>query len=452
MSRRTAFSSLFLLLITALMIAPAVAASHPAHSVVYPTGVFPDDVQNVQAAVDKGGVVLLKAVNVSGAPTSFNFSTDLAVAAVSGGINLTTDVTILGEHSGRARTTILGGFAPILGLVPVKSSIQGIVFERPFDDAIQIAASTGTDVIGNYIHNVVPVKVRVGSGRIITFGDGIDVGSYGDNTGITGKVRVMGNVIDGLGAIFSNGVQFDTVGAESEVSGNVVVHLNSPDTETGGGITLIRIQKPIVVSNNLIIPGASSMSDADGIFVGGDMGARYKVFSNFIYCDGTFADGIDITGGDATGTTGTFDAVIANNFVTTKNASSGAPIAVFDLVTNALIEGNFLFGDGYFAMGITTYGFETNTASLNRFVDNHLEGFSSSFADIFFDANAENNRVIGKCKSLVDLGTGNTSTCGEAMKSAAASETPQRLAGMQAKSRNLLQLQHVRLLVRTRIP
>ena len=66
MSRRTAFSSLFLLLITALMIAPAVAASHPAHSVVYPTGVFPDDVQNVQAAVDKGGVVLLKAVNVSG--------------------------------------------------------------------------------------------------------------------------------------------------------------------------------------------------------------------------------------------------------------------------------------------------------------------------------------------------------------------------------------------------
>jgi len=447
MSRRTALSIVFVLFVTLLVAAPAVASNHPTHSVVYPTGVFPDDMQNVQAAVDKGGTVLLKAVNASGTPTSFNFSTNLTDF---GGIFLTTDVTILGERSGRARTTILGGFAPILGLVPVKSSIQGIAFESPFDDAIQIAASTGTDVIGNYIHNVVPVKVRVGSGRIITFGDGIDVGSYGDNTGITGKVRVIGNVIDGLGAIFSNGVQFDTVGAESEISGNVVVHINSADTETGGGITLIRIQKAIVVSNNLIIPGPSPISDTDGIFVGGDMGARYKVFSNFIYCDGPYGDGIDITGGDATGTTGTFDAVIANNFVTTKNAPSSAPIVVFDLVTNALIEDNYLFGDGFFAMGITTYGFETNTASLNRFVNNHLEGFTSLLADVFFDANAENNRVIGKCTSFVDLGTGNTSTCGESGQSpVAAARVSRQITAMQAKGRNFLQLQHVRPPVRT---
>ncbi len=44
-----------------------------AQNVVYPTGNPADDVANVQAAVDLGGTVLLKAVDQSGAPRAFNF-------------------------------------------------------------------------------------------------------------------------------------------------------------------------------------------------------------------------------------------------------------------------------------------------------------------------------------------------------------------------------------------
>lgn len=42
-------------------------------TVVYPTGVYQDDIKNVQSAVSAGGTVLLKATDQFGTPTAFNF-------------------------------------------------------------------------------------------------------------------------------------------------------------------------------------------------------------------------------------------------------------------------------------------------------------------------------------------------------------------------------------------
>ncbi|ABF39099.1 Parallel beta-helix repeat protein [Candidatus Koribacter versatilis Ellin345] len=401
----------------------ALPAFSGAYSVVYPTGIFPDDVNNIQAAVDKGGTVLLKAVNKKGVPTEFNFSTDLLTAYGSGFINLSADVKIIGEVAAHARTTIRGGFGPIEGLSPVKSSIQGIDFESPFSDAIDIATSNGsTEITGNVIHNVVPVRVRVPDGNIISFADGIDFYGGSDYGIVAGKVRLVGNVIDGLGAIFSNGVQLDTVQSDVEITGNLIQNVNSPDTEQGGGITLVRLQKSALVSANLVIPGPSATSFADGIFIGGDLSARYKVISNLVYSTSYNGDGIDIAGGDATGTTGTIDAVVAFNQVTTLSAPNAIPIALYDLVTNSLITGNDLRGEGYAGLMISTYGFDTEVTSGNRFLGNDLSHFKSDFADVFFDANGENNTVLGQCNSVVDLGTGNTIRC--TLHSAAQMKSP----------------------------
>ncbi|UCG59900.1 MAG: hypothetical protein JSU70_10340, partial [Phycisphaerales bacterium] len=46
-----------------------------AQTEVYPTGNAAHDVPNVQAAVDLGGAVLLKATDASGNPQCFNFGT-----------------------------------------------------------------------------------------------------------------------------------------------------------------------------------------------------------------------------------------------------------------------------------------------------------------------------------------------------------------------------------------
>jgi hypothetical protein len=412
---RTAIGAV-VFVVTSFFALSASAANAPAFSVVYPTGVFPDDVKNVQAAVDKGGIVFLKAFNAAHVPTTFNFSTDVASAHASGSVNLTTDVSIIGERIGKVRATISGGFDRIVGTVPVKSSIQGLDFESPFTAAIFISASTGCDIINNIIHHVVPIKVLIPDGEIITFGDGIDF--FEENTSITGKVRVIGNVIDGLGANFSNGMQFDTAGAESEISGNTILNINSPDSESGGGITLVRLRNSTLVTNNLIVTGASQTSFVDGIFIGGDIDARYTVLANRIVNNSPNGDGIDMAGGEALDTLGMANAVVAGNDITTGGPGAFT-IAVFDLVTDSLIAGNDIHGNRYFALGVTTQGFETQIASLNRFIDNRLDNSTSAFADVFFDANAENNLLIGKCKTLIDLGVGNSSTCGEPLVSAA---------------------------------
>lgn len=62
------------------------------------------------------------------------------------------------------------------------------------------------------------------------------------------------------------------------------------------------------------------------------------------------------------------------------------------------------------SFGVSTFGSD-GIASKNRFIGNDLRHFASNDADLFFDVNAQNNTEIGFCHSVIDLGTGNTSTC-----------------------------------------
>src|SRR5262245_54067987 len=91
-----------------------IEASEPDARIVdiYPTGRWPRDVQNVQAAVDAGGTVRLKAVDFTRTPTAFNFGGD---SQTIGSVRLHTDVIVVGEEAGSARTTIRGGTIPFFG-------------------------------------------------------------------------------------------------------------------------------------------------------------------------------------------------------------------------------------------------------------------------------------------------------------------------------------------------
>jgi hypothetical protein len=82
-------------------------------------------VQNVQAAIDAGETILLKAVDMSGVPTAFEFGT-------TGGTVLTTDGILIGETIDGAKTRIHGGLALFGGSFrPVRSAIRGIHFDGP---------------------------------------------------------------------------------------------------------------------------------------------------------------------------------------------------------------------------------------------------------------------------------------------------------------------------------
>lgn len=93
-----------LALLAALLLAPAALA---VDQVVHPTGTYPADVENVQAAADLGGTILLTATNAAGEPTAFNFGTPALLP--DRGVFLENEVTVLGERASGARTTIRGG-------------------------------------------------------------------------------------------------------------------------------------------------------------------------------------------------------------------------------------------------------------------------------------------------------------------------------------------------------
>ena len=101
--------------------APAVSAVAPARDAVltvYPTGIHPTDIQNVQAAldaVDPGGTVILKSTDTGGNPLAFNFG---GTKPGDGGVVklLRPDITLAGDGWNDAlnepKTKIVGGGGP----------------------------------------------------------------------------------------------------------------------------------------------------------------------------------------------------------------------------------------------------------------------------------------------------------------------------------------------------
>jgi hypothetical protein len=97
--------------------------------------------------------VLLKARNLAGNSMAFNFGPADPVSC--SGVNITIDVTIVGEHIGRSMTTTDGCYLVFLEQVPAKTHIESIDFEAPLGAAIRLYASTGTEIVGNHINGVI---------------------------------------------------------------------------------------------------------------------------------------------------------------------------------------------------------------------------------------------------------------------------------------------------------
>jgi hypothetical protein len=394
------------------------AASKPA-TVVYPTGIFPTDVQNVQAAINRGGTVLLKATDSVGHPLAFNFGPP--DPNIGTGVNVVNDVSITGELVGGDRTTIDGGATPIL-VLGGRSSIIGMRFDGPLRHAIRILGSAGTQIVGNEIANVVPL----GTGPL-TISDGIDVfPSFGrPATDITGNLIISGNTFGDLSGSFAIAVQVDSVAANVTISNNTF-QLGQLATDAGfnnsAAISCLRCHSVVTISGNMITIGLGIVFD--GISIEGDADARYHVFDNTINCQGPWPDGIDVFG--QTGAQGpTVSAVIERNSITVHNEFFTG-IGLVGAVSNCTVQGNTVTGDAGAALVATFLFPNGDLVSSNRFLNNDITSLNASLASIFFDTNTLNNLVRGQCVSVLDLGTGNDVSCPNPASHAASFPTATR--------------------------
>jgi hypothetical protein len=361
----------------------------------------------VQAAVDGGGTVVLKASNVSGAPTAFNFGTPHYL--VGGGINIYNDVEIVGERVGGNMTTIAGGFLPVLGVAAAKTRIADIDFESPGASAIVIAASTGTEITGNIVNAVVPALLTLG----FTDSDGIDLfGNYAP--GVTGKARVSGNLIEGLTGDFANGMQLDEVAADVTISDNTVIFEQSSGYIQTIGITAFRSHGKVSINRNFIYMGPGNMDTYPApIFAGGEHEAIYTISNNDIVSNHPNADGIEVNGGDASEPTN--GANVTGNRVlisSTYPGLGGAGVSFYGGVNNAIVSGNIIEGSSAFALQIAEGFFGGASAVSNRVLGNDISGHADLTADIYLGSNSSDTLVAGQCASAIDLGVANRINCG----------------------------------------
>jgi hypothetical protein len=393
-----------------LLFAALSAATAQATTIVYPTGIFPTDVQNVQAAVDQGGTVLLKATDNVGHPLAFNFGP--STVGPGREVSIETSVSLLGEQTAGNRTTINGGVNPIR-IFGGTDSIEGIKFNGPLDSAIQIHATTGLRIVGNEIDNVVPFLL-VFPGFSFTITEGIVAAvDNGRPADISGNLIISGNSIGDLTGNFAIGVQVDSVAANVTISNNsfqLGQLASDPGFVNSAAIACVRCHSAVTISGNIITIGPGFV--ASGITVFGGPDARYRVFSNTINSAGPVADGIDLIG--LTGDPGvTVSAIVENNTINLLNTDLefGSGIGLLGTVTNSTVQGNIVTGNGpaaLYALGAIAPG---ELVSSDRFLFNDIAQLTPSVASIAFLEQTANNVVRGQCVSVLDLGLNNNISC-----------------------------------------
>jgi hypothetical protein len=374
----------------AALVACALSAANAALAaiVVYPTGDYPTDVQNVQAAVDQGGTVLLKARNAGGIAIAFNFCPPVEGL---GFVTLQRNVELLGEQLGATITTVAGGWAPVRGIGAIKATVRGIAFVAPLQGAIFFFKNPMLDVqiIGNQIFDVV--------GFVQSFGtDASAIVAQG------GRAVIAYNVIEDVDAEFGLGIAQSRATGPVEIVGNRVIGVNSIAIESTANASTITI------TDNILHPGPERYpngSSGIGIEINGT--GSYYIARNDVLYENPCCAGIVVFGTEAFEFGPVDGAVIEKNRI--EVTAGGDGIDLFGLVSDSYIGQNNIVGRVFSAIGLYDMDPTLGTSDLgsNTIVGNNIARVQSSLADIVLDDAVHDTVVKGYGGSVFDIGTNN---------------------------------------------
>lgn len=377
------------------------AAGH-APTIVYPTGQFPNDVNNVQVAVSAGGQVLLAATDSAGKPTSFNFG---PAAIGGGGVVVNSDVAVRGTMEHGQMTTIVGGNLPFFVFSPSRIAIEGIHFKGPRGAAIAVEEASDVVISDNVIDDV--LGYDNGFGLTIGFGMTVSAQYAAFANRITGNVLVQRNVINNVHAQVGYGIEVSELDADVTIIANTVTGINLNGILVGG------ILQHALIAANLVIPGPAqdpNFTSGNGIFVGHARGGRFEILDNRVICSNAYADGIAFIGSPELPVEGS---LVEGNDVTMHGSLSGG-ISFYDNVSDVHVAGNFIHGDGTYALQVSALAADTPASAVgDSFELNDIRGFRAAVADIFLDVIAANTVLCRQPGTVIDNGSNTrvTSEC-----------------------------------------
>ena len=406
--------------VLAFLTVTALAASQESYdSVVVGKSDLAYDVKAVQEAVDKGGTVLLKG--------TFNFGQK-------GQVNIKNDVEIMGEiHSqNKPVTKIEGGFWTFHSPLPSKESppeapgpkivIHGIHFDGALYTPLYFAYTSGAEISGNKITNVIPyeIKFKWKGGDSFWWQAGAVLGTQfiaGRKVtlpgAVTGKLTFQKNSVDMQNdkpnITLGQGVYYQlTWGATIEISENVFTNVSRNSIECldnyldkeGRGRVTITDNKIITPTEGCPFPGPTGYPN--GIVVGWfhDMSggtdpnrnSKIVIMDNYIESSGELARAI-VSIGDGT--------VILGNRILIKGGSKSK--GIIQLGSNGFVARNKIEGSGACAMQVIPV--KVLKGSGNTFAWNDVKEFKASSMDFLCVGN--NNTLVGTSCKVVDKGKGN---------------------------------------------
>jgi hypothetical protein len=376
--------------------AAAIGEAATPTSVVYPTGSYPLDVHNVQAALDQCGTVLLKATNEVGAPTSFNFG----APPDAGFVDFHCDAELTGERLPGAETVIEGGSYPVG--VPGEAftvAVRNITFEAPFDGALFLFGPTAVEVTGNHVSHATG---RLRAGR--TVAEVIVVG-------FAGRVLIEDNIVDDVIADLGFGIsQFRATGPV-DIRRNTIRRTGYAAIESSFNIDgLTGAQATVTITDNWLRPGDAPTGFGAGIEINGE--GAYYVARNSILIESRFGLGIYALGAPEFGIAAMTRPVIEKNKVLMRPRTDLGPvfgdgIDLVGVVSLAYVGQNSVRGEAFSALGAYNVTPAGSDLAFNTYVGNEIASFSAIVADVFLDTASHDTVFTGVSGTVIDLGSNN---------------------------------------------
>lgn len=379
-----------------LSIAAAAEAADPT-AIVYPTGSYPLDVQNVQSALDAGGTVLLKATNAVGVATHFNFGPS---DETGGWVEFNADAELIGEGTGSFGTVIEGGWYPVEAFGAARNiAVRNITFASPFDGALLLYGAD-TEVTGNRASHIIG-RFRLPTRTIAE----VFV------VGFSGRVVIEDNRIEDVVADRGFGVSQFRAAGPVVIRGNAISDTTYGTIESSFNLSFASGEPAAVyIVDNDLRPGPGANAFGVGIQINGE--GAYYVARNDIVIESANGLGVYALGAPQFGIAPMLGPVIEKNRVLMRPRTDlgtvfADGIDLVGTVSDAYVGENTVEGTGYSALGLYNVTPDGSELSFNTYVGNQIASFDPMVAHVFLDTTSHDNVFKGLSGIVIDLGTHN---------------------------------------------
>jgi serine/threonine protein kinase len=376
------------------------------------TGDAAHDVRAIQAAADRGGDIILKG--------DFSFATPptepVAPLLASGWypadaeVLISRAVNISGVRDARGEmATIEAGTIPFYVDAPgERVAIRGLRFVRPTSNAILVRAVRGLEISSSKIQGVVPFSGG-GSGGITinTRGDMEILSGPGNPENVSGHLLIASNEIDGTGGTAqagTAGVMVLSVGQSPDREVDVDIVNNHIWNTTAPAINIRRVHGRLRLLGNILQTSPETVGSVDAVRLVN--GTSMLMANNTVECKWPNAAGIQVFSPYAEWPT---DSAIVEDNDVRMSPSPGATLGDFSagisirgFAHDIVIRHNTISGRAGAALSM--YEFRGGVPADNAFIDNRLEGFKATGADIFVGSGVARGHIVGP-GSVSDHGT-----------------------------------------------